>query len=150
MLKLILSKQPELGVRCKDGKTPLHYAVSSLGQNETRDVTMVEEIVWLLLEGGANPNETSNKLDKLPCLSIASQYGSAGLVKMLLKHGASVHECNHEGQNALHAAFGNISGTITSTIIFVPSALTKGGNIRIHLSVCHKNIHLAHDYLLKY
>ena len=133
-----MSKQPELDVRCKDGKTPLNYAVSTLGRNETRDVPMVEEIVSLLLEGGAKPKETSNKLNKLPCLSVASMYGSARLVKILLKHGASVNECNHEGQNALHSAFGNISGTITSTIIFVPGALAKAGNVRIHLFVYHK------------
>ena len=116
IVKLIMSKQPIVDSHCRFGNTPLHYAVSTLDQNDARDVPMVEEIVSLLLEGGANPKETLNNLDLFPCLNVASMYGSARLVEMLLRHGASVKMCDEEGQNALHAAFGNISGTIQFTL----------------------------------
>ena len=108
-----MSKHPIVDAHCYDGKTPLHYAVSTLSLNETRDVPLVERIVSLLLEGGANPKETCCKLDHSPCLNVASTYGSAQLVEMLLKHGALVKKRDMlHRQNALHAAFGNISGTI--------------------------------------
>ncbi|KAG7057332.1 ankyrin repeat-containing protein [Colletotrichum scovillei] len=93
-LKYILAQGGDIEARNKTGMTPLLAAIyrtrsGSLGRWN-------EEAVRVLLEHGANPNETVmvRKVDGTtePGLSALEMWGEPGIVKLLLDYGASMKE----------------------------------------------------------
>lgn len=79
----------------KPGWTPLHYAASANHEHST-------EIVRLLLENHAYIDAESP--NKSTPLMLAAQYGSEGMVKLLLDEGADVQLRNQQGLSAVDFA----------------------------------------------
>lgn len=92
LVRRLIARKAEVN---KPGWTPLHYAASHAGENS---VAMVR----LLLEHHAyidaeSPNKTTP-------LMMAAQYGSAGVVKLLLEEGADALLKNQLGLTAIDFA----------------------------------------------
>lgn len=90
--KRLIARKAEVN---KPGWTPLHYAASHAGDNSVA-------LVRLLLEHHAyidaeSPNKTTP-------LMMAAQYGSAGVVKLLLEEGADPLLKNERGLTAIDFA----------------------------------------------
>jgi hypothetical protein len=89
--------QSALNVEAKNGRgfTPLHEAIWSGRQ----------EIVKLLLEGGANVNAPINALglDWAP-LHEAARFGFNGIIDLLLEKGADINTANTQGRTPLDIA----------------------------------------------
>lgn len=92
LAKRLIARKAEVN---KPGWTPLHYAASHAGDNSAA-------MVRLLLEHHAyidaeSPNKTTP-------LMMAAQYGSAGVVKLLLEEGADPLLRNERGLTAIDFA----------------------------------------------
>ncbi|ELT92687.1 hypothetical protein CAPTEDRAFT_56974, partial [Capitella teleta] len=83
----------------EDGDTPLHLA--SLRGN----ISKLEEIVGLLIEGGADVNIADE--DGVTPLHIATNKGMTRSVKQLLRGRADPNKKNKKGYTALLSAFAN-------------------------------------------
>ncbi|ABV88571.1 ankyrin repeat domain-containing protein [Shewanella pealeana] len=99
--------------------TPLNHAV----QKSTL------EIVSLLLEAGANPNQAGS--DGTKALYIASLNGMLPKMQLLLTKGADVNDKDDEGESALITAAGNSTAEVVSLLLQAGAnvnAMTDDGN----------------------
>ena len=81
ILQYLLSIGSSTKIKAEDGIDPLLSAV------EKRHI----EIVTMLLEGGANPNNARSR-DDMWCLKQARENLHDEMVQLLLKHGAKDHK----------------------------------------------------------
>lgn len=82
----------------REGCTPLMLAV--IHSHNDKYV----KIVSLLLERGADPNGSSEGYKGRPLLYIASKKGAAGIMKLLIDHGATIDVRSKKGSTPLHVA----------------------------------------------
>ncbi len=92
LVKLFLSKRPDLGARSDTGDTALITA-SAKGR---------VEVVKLLVSKGADPN-VKNKNDE-SALTLAARAGHTAVVEELLRAGANIRAINARGNSALALA----------------------------------------------
>lgn len=91
--KIILNYDIDVSVKNNKGLTCLHYAA----------VFGVKEVVLLLIEKGANINETTTDLNLTP-LYIAAKNNKPEIVELLLNHNADKSVKSKKGFTALDAA----------------------------------------------
>ena len=96
-----------MDVECNDGKTPLQCITR---HQSSADLRIVETLIAILLEGGADPNKTSKEQHYTPVLHWATMKRSTHLVELLLKHGVSCNTCDSQQRTALHLTCENLSG----------------------------------------
>lgn len=84
----LLRRRADLSCRGDEGQTCLTLAVMN-GHSQ---------VVQLLLEAGANPNEAD---DRMPALHWASNRGYIEIIDSLLEHGANQNATNGKGESAL-------------------------------------------------
>jgi ankyrin repeat protein len=74
------------------GRTTVLYTVDSHN----------DDALYILLKAGVNPNpEVPKGLFRSSPLTVASFGGLVGIIKLLIKFGATVNACNPEGRTAL-------------------------------------------------
>jgi ankyrin repeat protein len=99
-VRVLLEYKSDTGLRdTSEGHTPLHEILRHVGPSTERKVL---EIVWLLLEYGADPN--TRRSDGLTPLHRASSYGSLWVTRQLLRHGANIDEKDEEGRTPFKIA----------------------------------------------
>lgn len=122
--RYLVSIGANVSVRDADGFTPLLLAVMNEADGEK--IKKADEMVDLLLEAGADPNETDNS--GRSTLIWAAEAKRAGAVAKLLKHKADPHY-QHEGITPLAIARQN-KDTRTIAMLFAAVATLRGRTIR--------------------
>ncbi len=112
----LVSIGADVSVRDAGGFTPLLFAVMNEAGDEK--IKKADEMVELLLEAGADPNETDNS--GRSALMWAAEAQRAGAVAKLLKHKADPHY-RHEGVTALDIARSN-KDTRSIALLFAATA----------------------------
>ncbi len=110
----------ELG---RDAATPLHMAIR----------WGTEEVAWLLLEAGADPNAQRGILGTP--LHAAAQQANVPLVAMLLGHGADPNAPRADGLTPLHYARINGDGDVLTLMLEDVRSQGSGGDIEVKLPV---------------
>lgn len=101
------------------------------------------EIVNALLDHGANPRAVCANSEPVICR--AACFGYAGCVRALLSHGASVHDRQSNGVNAMQQA---ISGNNLPTVQAIVEGGWKVNSQEVELADCYKNSALS-EYLVQ-
>lgn len=115
----LVSIGADVSVRDPDGFTPLLFTVMNEADDEK--INKADEMVDLLLEAGADPNETDNS--GRSALMWAVEAKRAGAVAKLLRHKADPHY-QHEGVTALAIARKN-KDTRTIALLFAAVATLR-------------------------
>lgn len=107
----------------------LHYVAKS------GDVVEIEK----LIKAGFDVNK-EDSLSSRP-LYVAAMYGHENAVKVLLKHGAEIHDVSYTGQTALHIALINQHYQVARTLILEgkadPNTLNSHGQTAINM-ICNE------------
>lgn len=112
--RLLLDNGARINARDWDGMTALSLAV------DNRNV----DVVWLLVENGANPEEATD-WRKRPILHWAAERGYSDLVKLLLEKGADINATDTAAVTALHLAIK------CSNFEIINLLLDRGANIEM-------------------
>ena len=97
----LLEYNPDIGLRDRNGDTPLHDILSRI---EPSTEGKVVEIVWRLLEYGADPNiRRDDGSDSTP-LHLSSFSGSLEVTRLLLSYGARIDEEDEEWKTPFEVA----------------------------------------------
>ncbi|CAK7199457.1 hypothetical protein SEUCBS139899_002137 [Sporothrix eucalyptigena] len=137
VVTLLLTHGANVGIRDKEGRTPLLYLAS-----EKEKVKWTMETLRLLLDrGGANP-EVRDNIGRTPLLWAATN-GNLQLVEALLNGSlggavADVSAANNRGRSALHlAAESNHVAMVRLLLKFKadPNAISDGGWTPLHNAV---------------
>jgi ankyrin repeat protein len=138
--------------RRKDGFSPLHYAVHYAAQE--RDLTVRRrrlDIVKLLLEKGADPNDREESRGRTP-LHMAAEYGDIELVDLLIRYRADVNAPDRDGNTPLHYAVMRGHKHVAEFLLknrANSNAQNKDGRTPLHITALSNNIELA-QLLLRY
>lgn len=93
-MRLLIARGSPINTMDVNGRTTVLHAVDSHDDDALR----------IILEAGANPNpEVPKGLFRSSPPTAASFGGLVGMIKLLIKFGAEVDECNPEGRTALQA-----------------------------------------------
>ena len=92
LLNRPVSTESVVGLRAKDGRTPLLYASA----NES------EEAMRILVDAGSNLSDTA--LDGSSPLHYAASSGSLEIVNFILRQGIDPSVVDHDGSSAIHSA----------------------------------------------
>ena len=104
-LQLIRSGGVDLNARGKDGPEPGDGGATCLIQ-AIRNFDIPDEVVFELLNQGADPNLQDTLDNDTPLMTVAKTYpyGADGLIKALLSKGAQLETKNKHGDTVLHVA----------------------------------------------
>lgn len=114
LIKLLVEHGAHVGQADSFGITALHLASGRerLGDDNEKETL---SIVEYLIEKGANP-VALDTLDGSP-LWFAARAGQAEVIKVLVKHGADVHEKSVGGQSLLHRAIFSFDLKTVQTLV---------------------------------
>lgn len=89
-VKLLISNGASVDADCGNGITPLVYYTNAAVNSDELRYRTVFKIIEVLLENGADANHRLES--NVTPLVIALQYEKRGLVDLLMRHGAEIHE----------------------------------------------------------
>jgi ankyrin repeat protein len=148
----ILERSTKALQRRKDGFSPLHHAVHYAAQE--RDLTMRRrrlDIVKLLLEKGADPNDREESRGRTP-LHMAAEYGDIELVDLLIRYRADVNAPDRDRNTPLHYAVMRGHKHVAEFLLknrANSNAQNKDGRTPLHIAALNNNIELV-QLLLRY
>jgi len=97
---LLLNRGVNINVRDKNYRTPLHEALTDLGNDDAGDYYV--GAVRFLLDHGADVDAEDN--DRSTPLHVISKYGNVKAARLLLEHGARVEALDNDDSTPLHFA----------------------------------------------
>jgi len=148
----ILERSVKALQRRKDGFSPLHYAVHYAAQE--RDPAGRRrrlDVVKLLLERGADPNDRDESRGRTP-LHMAAEYGDMELVDLLIRYRADVNAPDRDRNTPLHYAVMRGHKHVAEFLLknrANSNAQNKEGRTPLHIAALNNNIEIA-QLLLRY
>ena len=123
LMKLFIDHGFPVNYRDPDGVTLLHVAALEGDY----------DLVKALVEKGADLDKASTRRGNTPlhaAASTAELMGGSNIVRFLIRHGADVQKCNHQGETPLHTALQTAmpsSGNITTLLSYIDDINTPTG-----------------------
>jgi ankyrin repeat protein len=133
-MKLLIDRGSPLDTMDVSGRTTILHAVDSHNDDALR----------IILEAGANPNpEVPEGLFRSSPLTAASFGGLAEMIKLLIKFGAKVDECNPEGRTPLQAVVASMQDVECADILLSHGAdlgsISSNGHSPLTTAITYNN-----------